>query len=84
MAHAETDQLTETFKRALDDILARVFVSASAPDTFAMAVAYSGGLDSSALLHLAQDYAVVSWDLAFRFSCPPRIESERGCLADAL
>ncbi|RJX31790.1 MAG: tRNA lysidine(34) synthetase TilS [Oxalobacter sp.] len=57
MSHAETDQLTETFKRALDSILARVFVCASQPPVSSMAIGYSGGLDSSVLLHLARDYA---------------------------
>lgn len=41
------------FERALGEIRARVCVSGEA----AMAVAYSGGLDSSALLHMARDYA---------------------------
>ena len=58
MAHAETDDLIETFKRALDDMLARVFVSAVGRPAPVIAVAYSGGLDSSVLLHLAQAYAV--------------------------
>jgi tRNA(Ile)-lysidine synthase len=56
MRQGETALVVETFRRALDSISARVFVST--PDTAkAMAVAYSGGLDSSALLHLAQAYA---------------------------
>lgn len=45
--------LGDAFERALDVIRARVSVSA-AP---ALAVAFSGGLDSSALLHLAHRYA---------------------------
>lgn len=44
------------FERALEDILARVCVSA--PDTApVLAVAYSGGLDSSVLLHLTREFA---------------------------
>lgn len=49
-----------TFERALEAILARVVVcgAASQPTvTPTIAVAYSGGLDSSVLLHLAADYA---------------------------
>jgi tRNA(Ile)-lysidine synthase len=42
-------QVTERFERALEAILARVVVSG----TDAIAVAYSGGLDSAVLLHLA-------------------------------
>jgi tRNA(Ile)-lysidine synthase len=41
------------FERALGEIRARVCVSGAS----AIAVAYSGGLDSSVLLHLARDYA---------------------------
>ncbi|MBC7413394.1 MAG: tRNA lysidine(34) synthetase TilS [Herminiimonas sp.] len=53
---------TDDFERALGAIAARVFDSAPrAPDVHAvprtMAIAYSGGLDSSVLLHLAHDYA---------------------------
>ena len=51
------ERLTETFKRALDNILARVFVSAPAHHVPSLAVAFSGGLDSSVLLYLAQQYA---------------------------
>ncbi len=40
------------FERALEEILARVVVSAERK----IAVAYSGGLDSSVLLHLAKDF----------------------------
>lgn len=48
---------TQLFERALDKILGRVFISL--PDSIdrSLAVAYSGGLDSSVLLHLAYDYA---------------------------
>jgi tRNA(Ile)-lysidine synthase len=55
MTKAESLQVKETFKRALDNILARVFVSGQ--EASSIAVAYSGGLDSSALLHLAREYA---------------------------
>jgi tRNA(Ile)-lysidine synthase len=46
----------DTCERALDVILARVSVS-DAPESMAIAVAYSGGLDSAALLHLVHAYA---------------------------
>jgi tRNA(Ile)-lysidine synthase len=46
--------VVDTFERALGDIRARVCVSA---DSQRIAIAYSGGLDSSALLHLAHVYA---------------------------
>ena len=42
------------FERALEEILTRVVVSAERK----IAVAYSGGLDSSVLLHLAKDFCV--------------------------
>jgi tRNA(Ile)-lysidine synthase len=48
--------VTGAFERALEAIRARVSVSGDAGEA-AVAVAYSGGLDSSALLHLAHDYA---------------------------
>ncbi len=47
--------IEETFERALDNIQTRVF-SAQSP-AMTMAVAYSGGLDSTVLLHLAKRYA---------------------------
>jgi tRNA(Ile)-lysidine synthase len=48
----------DAFQRALDNILARVSTSTPADETvLSIAVAYSGGLDSSVLLHLAHDYA---------------------------
>ncbi|MDF3036179.1 MAG: putative tRNA(Ile)-lysidine synthase ((Ile)-lysidine synthetase) (Ile)-2-lysyl-cytidine [Paucimonas sp.] len=53
----------EQFERALRDILARVSVSGPAvcavseKPALRMAIAYSGGLDSSALLHMAKQYA---------------------------
>lgn len=52
------DSLSDRFERALEEILARVSIcSDSANIRGAMAVAYSGGLDSSVLLRLAQKYA---------------------------
>jgi tRNA(Ile)-lysidine synthase len=52
VADDRTASLADAFERALNDIRARVFVSA-AP---VIAVAYSGGLDSSVLLQLARRY----------------------------
>jgi tRNA(Ile)-lysidine synthase len=54
--------LDNAFERALETILARVFVSAPdraalASKNIAIAIAYSGGLDSSVLLDLAARYA---------------------------
>lgn len=49
--------LVDTFERALGAILTRVSVSATMSPVASMAVAYSGGLDSSVLLHLAHGYA---------------------------
>ncbi len=55
-----------TFERALDTILMRVFYKVKGGDVFsgaekfsmaAIAVAYSGGLDSTVLLHCAQRFA---------------------------
>ncbi|MBS1169751.1 MAG: putative tRNA(Ile)-lysidine synthase ((Ile)-lysidine synthetase) (Ile)-2-lysyl-cytidine [Burkholderiaceae bacterium] len=54
MHHIES--VAAIFERALDRILARVFVSATNPLP-PLAVAYSGGLDSSVLLHLAHEFA---------------------------
>lgn len=52
------ESLDDRFKRALEAILARVSIcSASSDAPGALAVAYSGGLDSSVLLRLAQNYA---------------------------
>jgi tRNA(Ile)-lysidine synthase len=49
-------EIYQRFKRALEDILARV--SAFAPaQSISVAVAYSGGLDSAVLLHLVCQYA---------------------------
>lgn len=47
--------MQEKFERALGDIRTRVSVSVADAHTFA--IAYSGGLDSTALLHLAHGYA---------------------------
>ena len=55
MHDSRTAFIEATFKRALEEILARVFVSSS--EKKAIAVAYSGGLDSAVLLHLAKAYA---------------------------
>lgn len=49
--------LADTFERALGEILARVSVSAGAPQTASIAIAFSGGLDSSVLLHLVHEHA---------------------------
>jgi tRNA(Ile)-lysidine synthase len=51
------------FERALGEIRARVCVS-GVP---AVAVAYSGGLDSSVLLHIARDYAAAHGMVLFAF-----------------
>jgi tRNA(Ile)-lysidine synthase len=51
--------LTAAFERALGAILARVCASADAARP-ALAIAYSGGLDSSVLLHLAAGYAAAN------------------------
>ncbi len=75
--------LTETFEGALQEILARFFISAKLPsapsnarnntenpDTClapAIAIAYSGGLDSSALLHLVHEYATYHPTRLFAF-----------------
>jgi len=58
---------TEVFKRALDNILARVFVSAPEAEARSVAIAYSGGLDSSVLLHLAHAYAAEHGITLFAF-----------------
>ena len=47
------DSVTASFERALEAILARVVVS---DPPIAIAIAYSGGLDSSVLLYLATRY----------------------------
>ena len=51
------DPVNIAFERALEGILARVFSCASgAPPV--LGVAYSGGMDSSVLLHLAKAFSV--------------------------
>lgn len=71
MLDTKSASLSKTFKRALEKILARVFVSAPAAisnhDARSIAVAYSGGLDSSVLLHLAHAYAVEHGITLFAF-----------------
>lgn len=47
----------QEFERALGEIQARVFTSDSGSSATAIAIAYSGGLDSTVLLHLAITYA---------------------------
>jgi tRNA(Ile)-lysidine synthase len=49
-----TDSLEQAFERALANIAARVAISGADPR---IGVAFSGGLDSSVLLHFASDYA---------------------------
>ncbi len=58
MANRPSASLAEAFERALGEIWTRISVSAAAYlESSALAIAYSGGLDSSVLLHLAQAYA---------------------------
>jgi tRNA(Ile)-lysidine synthase len=52
------NDVTAAFERALGNILARVCASAG-HDRPSIAIAYSGGLDSSVLLHLVSRYASV-------------------------
>ena len=59
MASDDTATAIGRFERALGDVTARVFHSAADNAPPAIAVAFSGGLDSSVLLHLAHDYARV-------------------------
>jgi len=71
MLDTKSASVSKTFKRALDNILARVFVFAPAAtsnhDARSIAVAYSGGLDSSVLLHLAHAYAAEHGIMLFAF-----------------
>jgi tRNA(Ile)-lysidine synthase len=53
----QTGNLPETFARALDAVRAQAPASGDPGTGSAIAVAFSGGLDSSALLHLAHGYA---------------------------
>lgn len=55
MGNKQAASVVDTFERALGDIRTRVCVSADSSSK--IAIAYSGGLDSSALLHLAHAYA---------------------------
>jgi len=61
--------LTDGFERALGEILTRVraLTDTISTDVPAIAVAYSGGLDSSVLLHLAQEYASTRGITLFAF-----------------
>src|SRR6476661_4864769 len=52
----EGGEVVATFERALGEILARVAVSGAAASLH-IGVAFSGGLDSTVLLHLASQYA---------------------------
>ena len=63
MTNGATASLLDAFERALDEILVRVSVSAPS----SIAVAYSGGLDSSVLLHLAHRYAALHGLALFAF-----------------
>lgn len=64
----QSASLFDAFERALDVILARVSVSATCVTSpSSLAVAYSGGLDSSVLLRLAQQYAAARSILLFAF-----------------
>lgn len=67
MTHSQTASVKDAFERALGDILARVAVSANTTNPCAFAVAYSGGLDSAALLHLATDYVRAHGHMLFAF-----------------
>lgn len=77
------------FERALEAILARVFrmenvdiaplfSSPELRENTRIAIAYSGGLDSSVLLHLAYRFAVEKGLCPLRISRPSRIESACG------
>ena len=65
MTNKQAALVEDTFERALGDIRTRV--CASADSSSKIAVAYSGGLDSSALLHLAQAYAATHGIALFAF-----------------
>jgi len=57
VSNQQTVTLQQEFGRALGEILTRVSAFAECRGERAIAIAYSGGLDSSALLHLAQGWA---------------------------
>jgi tRNA(Ile)-lysidine synthase len=60
--------LVEQFERALEAILARVCVfRRSSEPLMAIGIAYSGGLDSSVLLHLMRDYVAGTNTQLFAF-----------------
>lgn len=66
--------LQNAFQRALEDFLARVAVSGtrivghcSDPATVNVAIAFSGGLDSSLLLHLAQECVTLASGASLRW-----------------
>jgi tRNA(Ile)-lysidine synthase len=57
VTNKQAASVIDAFERALRDIRARVCVSDHLAAAAPIAVAYSGGLDSSVLLHLMQAYA---------------------------
>ncbi|HJV85800.1 MAG TPA: tRNA lysidine(34) synthetase TilS [Noviherbaspirillum sp.] len=57
MPNPQAASIIDAFERALGVIRARVFAFSESGTTQRLAVAYSGGLDSAALLHLAHVYA---------------------------
>lgn len=66
--HDRTLTVVEQFERALGEILARVRVSSAFQEPVrAIGIAYSGGLDSSVLLHLLCDYVAGSSVRLFAF-----------------
>lgn len=73
MSQSKSMSVPEVFERALEEILARVCASdastrvAEALQQPSIAIAYSGGLDSAVLLHLADRYACVRGIKLFAF-----------------
>lgn len=67
MTNSQAASVKDAFERALGEILARVAVSTDGDNSCSLAVAYSGGLDSAALLHLARDYARAHGLVLFAF-----------------
>jgi tRNA(Ile)-lysidine synthase len=57
VSRQQTVSLPDTFARALDAVRAQATAPSDTDTGAAIAVAFSGGLDSSALLHLAHGYA---------------------------